>query len=148
MSRSGKMPNIYKQWSLEEDCTLFENCYESVPELAATLGRGLKGVEIRLSTLKNATSPAYARLTSQRSKRVIPNDQVKKLIPACEVMRRVRWNQSLLLSDFSIGCYEEDLLEHPLDRPNDSADEIFNSRTSNVFHQMQTENCMGLGKSG
>lgn len=119
---SGKMPTTYPQWSLEEDHTLLENGHKkSIPELAAMLGRGLRGVETRLSTLKDTDSPAFAHSTSHKSKqRVISNDQVKKkMIPAGEVLRRLRWDPSLLLSDFLVGYYDDDdLLEYPLDKPN------------------------------
>ncbi|KAI2512233.1 hypothetical protein MHU86_2109 [Fragilaria crotonensis] len=56
------MARLYTEWSLADDRLLFSNRKKPLPELAATLGRGLRGVESRLEKLTDVKSQAYARL--------------------------------------------------------------------------------------
>lgn len=130
------MENLYTEWTLEQDRLLWENHHDSTTaELAALLGRGLRGVESRLNKLQDVNSPAYERLFAQKSndkksKSARSNgteEEVEgtkqKLIPAGEVLRRIQWDYGLSSSDFSILHYdrvEDSILEAPFDAPNDS----------------------------
>ena len=62
------MTNLYQQWTLEQDQILwqgYQNDQKSAVELAVELGRGLGGVQARLSKLRDVNSPAYERLFVQ-----------------------------------------------------------------------------------
>lgn len=101
-----RMENLYKEWTLEEDETLWKYRNESVDQLAARLGRGLRGVESRLSKIRDVNSAAYQRLFVEQTE--CDNDESdmeqkkEKLIPAGEVIRRVKWDYQLDEKDFSI----------------------------------------------
>jgi len=123
------MEHIYQEWTLEQDQLLFDNRDQSVPTLASLLGRGLRGVESRLSKLKDVNSAAYQRLFVKQNNREnsIDNEysssKKPKLVPASEVLRRVQWDYSLSPADFSILHYdrvEDTVMETPMDAPNDS----------------------------
>jgi uncharacterized protein (UPF0248 family) len=120
------MANLYQEWSIDQDQTLWENRKDSPATLAALLGRGLRGVESRLSKLKDVNSLAYQRLfTDQKphNKEDIETTQKPKLVPASEVLRRIKWDASLSTKDFSILHYdrvEQQVLESPYDAPNSS----------------------------
>ena len=116
------MARLYSEWSLDDDRLLFLNRKKPPPELAATLGRGLRGVESRLAKLTDVNSQAYARLFAGGKKDVEEDGQVNdKLIPAREVLRRIQWDHSLSESDFSVLHYDrvdDALVESPMDAPN------------------------------
>jgi uncharacterized protein (UPF0248 family) len=127
------MENLYREWSLDQDQLLWENRNESLPKLAALLGRGLKGVEARLEKLKDVNSPAYKRLFASNKKtsrqkenwKETEDDSEKKtkLVPVSEVLRRIQWDYSLSSSDFSLLHYdrvEDSVVESPMDAPNES----------------------------
>jgi len=125
------MSALYQEWTLEQDQLLYENRKESLPALAALLGRGLRGVETRLQKLTNVNSPAYERLFSLTSSGNGNNYNMmadkdgdkKKLVPAKEILRRIQWDYSLTESDFSILYYdrvEDEVLESAMDAPNES----------------------------
>ena len=151
------MENLYQEWTLEQDRELWEN-YSSlrpsspssssssssstlVVELASKLGRGLRGVEKRLSKLKDVNSPAYQRLFVTGSpSRTGPREQqpesesedaaaavtrrtTTKLIPVSEVIRRIRYDVSLPTDKFSILFYdrvENQIVETAIMAPNTS----------------------------
>jgi uncharacterized protein (UPF0248 family) len=120
--RPEAMANLYTEWSLDDDQFLFENRSRTLPELASLLGRGLRGVESRISKLTDVNSPAYARLFAGSTYRE-QNDNEDKLIPAKEVLRRIQWDYSLDPADFSVLHYdrvEDSLMESQMDAPNTS----------------------------
>ena len=120
------MENLYTEWTLQDDKTLYENRSESIPKLASMLGRGLRGVSSRLDKLKNVNSGAYARLfigerDDQHSRNV--EESMKKLTPAMEIMRRIKWDYTLVPNDFEVLYYdrvEKSILSCPFDAVNDS----------------------------
>jgi uncharacterized protein (UPF0248 family) len=118
------MANLYQDWSIDQDQMLWENRKESPVTLAALLGRGLRGVESRLSKLKDVDSSAYQRLFANQkphNKDDIDMTEKPKLVPASEVLRRIKWDASLSTKDFSILHYdrvEEKVVESPYDAPN------------------------------
>jgi uncharacterized protein (UPF0248 family) len=120
------MANLYQDWSIDQDQMLWENRKESPVTLAAILGRGLRGVESRLSKLKDVNSSAYERLFADQkphNKDDIDMTEKSKLVPASEVLRRIKWDASLSTKDFSILHYdrvEEKVVESPYDAPNNS----------------------------
>jgi len=131
------MENLYMEWTLEDDKLLWENRKESLADLAVLLGRGLRGVEARLSKLSNINHPAYERLFPTMNKRKKSQQHTsadddddeemmhekKKLVPVSEVLRRIRWDQTLQPSDFFILHYdrvEDTVVESPVDAPNES----------------------------
>lgn len=101
------MAKLYTEWSLEDDRLLFANRKKSLPDLAALLGRGLRGVESRLDKLTDVNSPAYARLFA-----AVPDGHDNetssdtKLTPAREVLRRIQWDYALDEADFSVVHYD------------------------------------------
>lgn len=117
--------NAYRQWTLEHDQLLWKySSKESIPQIAARLGRGLKGTEERLKALKDVNSSAYQRLFVKDS---IVDETITtntpKLIPASEVMRRIQWDPSLDASQYSIRYYdrvEDELMDTKLLAPNRS----------------------------
>lgn len=120
------MANLYREWSLDQDQLLWSNKERSSAELAALLGRGIRGVEARLSKLQDVSSPAYERLFADKSDwdddDSIPAAK-EKLIPVNEVLRRIEWDYMLQSSDFSILHYdrlEDETVESPMDAPNHS----------------------------
>jgi uncharacterized protein (UPF0248 family) len=116
------MENLYQEWALSDDRLLWEHRNQPLPTLASLLGRGLRGVESRLTKLSNVDSPAYQRLFCHST-----NDEqdvrTTKLVPAGEILRRIQWDHSLVESDFSIMYYDrvDDKLEEiSMDAPNTS----------------------------
>jgi len=112
--------NLYREWTLEQDRLLWSNKEKSAAELASLLGRGIRGVETRLSKLQDVSSPAYERLFAQTEDLPEPKE---KLVPVSEVLRRVEWDYMLSPSDFSILYYdrmEDKTMESPMDATNDS----------------------------
>lgn len=129
------MENIYTEWTLENDKLLWEHRASSSADQAVLLGRGLRGVEARLSKLRDVNSPAYDRLFAQGSNNNQKmhgdggeegDDDVtekKKLVPVSEVIRRIQWDYSLDSKDFSILHYDrvdDAVVESPMDAPNQS----------------------------
>lgn len=118
------MARLYTEWSLADDRLLFSNRKKPLPELAATLGRGLRGVESRLEKLTDVKSQAYARLFGGGQGDNQDEDPAnEKLIPAREVLRRIQWDHALSESDFSVLHYDrvdDALVESPMDAPNTS----------------------------
>ena len=124
------MDNLYQEWTLDQDQTLWNNQEKSIPVLASLLGRGLRGVESRLSKLKDVESPAYQRLFVDKKKNGTVGDEHEwnktssnKLVPASEVLRRIQWDYSLSPADFSILHYDrvdDNIVETAMDAPNDS----------------------------
>ena len=104
------MANLYTGWSIEDDQILFKNRKKSLPDLALLLGRGLRGVGSRLDKLTDVNSQAYARLFAGRRKPEEDENDEKninnKLIPAIEVLRRIRWDYALTTSDFTVLHYD------------------------------------------
>jgi uncharacterized protein (UPF0248 family) len=115
--------NVYRQWALEDDQLLWKyfsnDERQSISQLAARLGRGLRGTEARIKALRNVNSAAYRRLFVKESSSAhdenrlhgsITADQIgappKKLIPACEVLRRIQWDPNLDPSDYTIRYYD------------------------------------------
>jgi len=119
--------HLYEAWTLEQDQFLYDNRKESIPKLASFLGRGLKGVESRLQKLSDVNSGAYARLfidtkDTNRSSQ-IDSKQKSSLVPAIEVLRRVRWDTSLSPGDFSVLHYDrvdDTIYESNFNDPNTS----------------------------
>jgi uncharacterized protein (UPF0248 family) len=120
------MANVYQDWSIDQDQMLWDNRKESPVTLAAILGRGLRGVESRLSKLKDVNSSAYERLFADQkphNKDDIDMTEKQKLVPASEILRRIKWDASLSTKDFSILHYdrvEDKIVESPYDAPNNS----------------------------
>eukprot|EP00546_Thalassionema_frauenfeldii_P002049 CAMPEP_0178937986 /NCGR_PEP_ID=MMETSP0786-20121207/26078_1 /TAXON_ID=186022 /ORGANISM="Thalassionema frauenfeldii, Strain CCMP 1798" /LENGTH=413 /DNA_ID=CAMNT_0020616651 /DNA_START=239 /DNA_END=1480 /DNA_ORIENTATION=+ len=118
------MANIYSEWSLEDDLLLFNNRRKPLPELASMLGRGLQGVNSRLAKLNDVSSPTYNRLFANG----VTDDEEEsgkagKLVPVKEVLRRIKWDGTLLEKDFSVLYYdrvEDEVLESKMDEENNS----------------------------
>jgi len=117
MEQPLQMENIYMEWTLEDDQKLFEHFNEPLPTLAAKLGRGLRGVEGRISKLKDVNSMAYQRLfvgehgqksqsQSQSEGGSSTNDSDNKLTPASEVMKRIKWDHGLNPDDFTLDYFD------------------------------------------
>eukprot|EP00977_Amphora_coffeiformis_P026046 scaffold23896_cov170-Amphora_coffeaeformis.AAC.1 len=128
------MENLYKEWTLQEDETLWKYRNESIDQIASRLGRGLRGVEKRLSKLKDVKSSAYQRLFVDQNDNAANKDDddddknkssKAKLLPAGEVLRRIKWDYQLDENDFSILHYdrmEDKIMESPFTaRNNDIA---------------------------
>ena len=121
---------------MEDDQLLYENMKknESLPKLAAKLGRGLKGVESRIAKLNDVNSQAYQRLfvgeksISQQGQESSEDEASssssgKKLTPVVEVMRRIKWDYSLDPDDFTVDYFdrvEETVMSTPFGAKNDS----------------------------
>ncbi|CAJ1959290.1 unnamed protein product [Cylindrotheca closterium] len=132
------MENLYREWTLEQDKLLWENKdSKSIIELASLLGRGLNGVQARLSKLQDLSSPAYERLfvtgrNGQNYSNKIGDDSAdndstgkQKLVPAGEVLRRIEYDYRLQeeSSNFFVLHYDrvdDVVVESPLNAPNDS----------------------------
>jgi len=132
------MENIYSEWTLEDDRLLYENRHLSLVKLASLLGRGMHGVESRIKKINDVSSMAYFRLFGAGGK---PDECVSsdadsgsnRLTPAKEVLRRIKWDETLQSSSFTILHYDrvqDTLAETPFDAPNDS---ISGAETSFVF---------------
>lgn len=118
---------VYQEWTTQDDRLLWEHRNEELASLASKLGRGLRGTEQRLASLQNVDSAAYLRLFGSNNKDQsdvsTSMEPKKKLVPAAEVLRRIRWDESLSMHDFSILHYdrvEETILESPMNAPNNS----------------------------
>jgi len=94
-------------------------------------GRGLRGIEARLEKLKDVESPAYERLFAGGKYNANDRDGLDgsspskggKLTPAVEVLRRIRWDMTLVPGDFTILYYDrvdEKIEEVKFDAPNES----------------------------
>lgn len=121
------MANLYMEWSIEDDKLLWEHRDESIIQLAERLGRGLRGVQARLSKLKDPKSPAYERLfADSKTKKEEPDAHTKKkskLVPVSEILRRIQWDYQLSSQDFFILHYDrvdDIVVESPMDAPNNS----------------------------
>lgn len=105
-----EMENLYMEWTLEDDEFLYRHMNEDIPKLASKLGRGLRGVESRIAKLKDVNSPAYRRLFVENKFTVdldVEDDKAsKKLTPANEVMRRIKWDDVLNPDDFSVEYFD------------------------------------------
>jgi uncharacterized protein (UPF0248 family) len=108
---------------------LWDNREQPVAALASILGRGLRGVEKRLAKLKDVESSAYHRLfvSSQFhdsfEEKLSERLDAKKLLPVSEVIRRVKYDDSIPSDRFSVRYYdrvEDAVLESPLMAPNTS----------------------------
>lgn len=111
VSEAAPMVNLYREWSLNDDRTLWEHRHLPLAELACRLGRGLRGVESRVSKLKDVSSLAYSRLFADNdsdSARVDRSntDKPSKLVPVSEVLRRIQWDVMLPEEKFSILYYD------------------------------------------
>ena len=115
-----EMENLYMEWTLEDDEFLYQhmNRGEGIPKLASKLGRGLRGVESRIAKLKDVNSMAYRRLFVRDSSVSSSKEEEeeegggggggksKKLTPANEVMRRIKWDHLLNPDDFSVEYFD------------------------------------------
>lgn len=122
------MENLYQEWTLEEDKKLLESAMKdklSIAELAALMGRGIRGVEARLSKLRDVNSQAYQRAFADINSGLISgfNEEKKeKLIPAGEVIRRIKWDFSIPTEEFSILHYDrvdDKIVESSVTAPNE-----------------------------
>jgi uncharacterized protein (UPF0248 family) len=125
--------NLYQEWTLSQDQWLWEHRDEPVVTLASALGRGLRGVELRLEKLKNVNSPAYQRLFVENKRKKdsklddhdddsIPRSCRPKFVPVSDVLRRFQYDSTLNPADFSILYYDrvqDQVLERKMDAPND-----------------------------
>ena len=109
------MDNLYQEWTLEHDKYLYKNRELGLPRLASILGRGLRGVQSRLDKLTDVNSPAYIRLFVENGNHkhmtnTLQNENTsnksQSLTPAIEILRRIRWDTTLISSDFSIMYYD------------------------------------------
>jgi uncharacterized protein (UPF0248 family) len=127
------MENLFEEWTLQDDQLLYENRSKSRIELASMLGRGLRGVESRLEKLMNVDSQAYKRLFVERgyvrqgkdetSIRDRNGGTTEKLVPAIEILNRIRWDATLSKNDFSIMHYDRvngEIVETSMIAPNDT----------------------------
>lgn len=116
-----KMDNIYREWTLQDDETLYTNRHLSTVKLASLLGRGLHGVESRIKKLSDVDSPAYQRLFGAAS---IGKEEGKKgLTPVKEILRRIQWDPHLNGDLFTIVHYDrvdDSLCETNFNAVNDS----------------------------
>ena len=120
-----RMENIYMEWSIEDDEYLSKNMKnKSLPKLAATLGRGLRGVESRMAKLNDVNSQAYQRsFVKEGSVEKEGEASSQKLMPANEVMGRIKWDYSLDPNDFTVEYFdrvEETIFSTPFAAKNDS----------------------------
>jgi peptide chain release factor len=134
------MAYVHQEWTLEQDELLWENQDRlDVEQLASLLGRGLGGVDARLTKLKNVNNAAYQRLFADKKRRrsAIDDDddddddddndndsntkKSQKLVPVSEVLRRIQWDYQLDPTDFSVLHYdrvEDRIVETAMDAPN------------------------------
>ena len=115
------MDNIYREWTVQDDETLYTNRHLSTVKLASLLGRGLHGVESRMKKLSDVNSAAYSRLFGATAPQ--DDDPEKKLTPVKEVLRRIQWDTTLDANLFAIVHYDrmDDMLcETPFNATNDS----------------------------
>jgi uncharacterized protein (UPF0248 family) len=97
------MDNIYREWTIQDDTTLYAHRHLPTNKLASLLGRGLHGVESRLQKLSDINSAAYSRLFGV----AMPNEEKNaKLTPVKEVLRRIQWDTTLNSNEFTIVHYD------------------------------------------
>lgn len=131
------MENIYMEWTIEDDQMLLDNFNESLPSIAAKLGRGLSGVESRRKKLKDVNSAPYQRLFVNGKGKLksgkgngedgssSSSTKTGKLTPAVEVMRRIKWDYSLDPNDFMVEYFdrvEDKVLSCSFGATNDSVE--------------------------
>lgn len=118
------MENIYMEWTIEDDQYLSQHMNEDLPKLASKLGRGLKGVDSRITKLNDVNSFAYQRLyVGETSIAKEENHESTKLTPAKEVMRRIKWDYGLDPNDFTVEYFdrvEETTMSAPFGAKNES----------------------------
>ena len=119
------LENLHCAWTKEEDRVLYDNRNLPLPSLASMLGRGMRGIQARLNKLRDNDSSAYSRLftDSPREDQVDPESKRFKLSTASEVLHRIRWDQHLNPSDFSVMYFdrlEETIVETAFDATNTS----------------------------
>lgn len=116
--------NLYMEWTIEDDQYLSEHMKDNLPKLASHLGRGLRGVESRITKLNDVNSFAYQRLyVGQASIAKEEDRESTKLTPAKEVMRRIQWDYGLDPNDFMVEYFdrvEETTMSTPFGAKNDS----------------------------
>ena len=115
------MDNIYREWTIQDDETLYTNRHLSTVKLASLLGRGLHGVESRIKKLSDVNSPAYSRLFG--AARPEEDTKSKGLTPVKEILRRIQWDPTLIGDDFTIVHYDridDSLCETNFNAQNDS----------------------------
>ena len=97
------MENVYLAWSEEDDRLLYDNRNLPPAKLASLLGRGLNGVQRRLTKLTDVDSAAYARLfiTGKDSSR-ISDDEKERLMPVQEILRLIKWDPACNSDDFTV----------------------------------------------
>ena len=113
------MENIYREWTLADDETLYTNRHLSTVKLASLLGRGLHGVESRIKKLSDVNSPAYERLFAVQ----VEEEGKKGLTPVKEILRRIQWDPTLDSDSFTIVHYDrvdDSLCETNFNASNDS----------------------------
>ena len=131
------MENIYMEWTIEDDQMLLDNVNDSLPSIAAKLGRGLSGVESRRKKLKDVNSAPYQRLFVNGKGKLksgkgngedgssSSSTKTGKLTPAVEVMRRIKWDYSLDPNDFMVEYFdrvEDKVLSCSFGATNDSVE--------------------------
>jgi protein subunit release factor B/uncharacterized protein (UPF0248 family) len=135
------MERLYQEWTTDQDRELWEHRHKEPVMLASRMGRGIRGVQARLSKLRDVNSPAYQRLfgsnkghRNQQDVDESSNDGRKsthnKLVPVSEVLRRIEYDHSLDPADFFVLHYDrldDTIVKSPLDAPNES---ISNKETS------------------
>ncbi|CAM9901203.1 unnamed protein product, partial [Heterosigma akashiwo] len=118
------MSRVYDEWTLDEDQLLYQNREKPIDELAKLLGRGPKGIESRLIKLLDVDGAAYSRLFVEGSQPMeLEMNRKQKLIPAKEILQRIRWDASLSQADFSVLIFdrvENKVIESSMDAPNHS----------------------------
>ena len=139
------MHNIYQQWSILDDYYLYQHRKEPIHKLASILGRGLRGIQMRLNKLTDVNSPAYERLFCSGKQRQLMSTftyggvtgnfnlnmeeddcetvTTEKLTPAKDILRRIQWDASLTSSDFILNYYDriaDAILSVPFTTPNTS----------------------------
>ncbi|KAL3780818.1 hypothetical protein ACHAWO_004464 [Cyclotella atomus] len=103
------MDNIYREWTVQDDETLYTNRHLSTVKLASLLGRGLHGVESRIKKLSDVNSPAYSRLfgaSSLHHSTAAEEEKSKGLTPVKEILRRIQWDPTLNGNEFTIVHYD------------------------------------------
>jgi len=117
------MDNVYLAWSEEDDKLLYENRNLPPAKLSSVLGRGINGVQRRLTKLTDVDSAAYARLfiKGKDSLRTTDDENKERLTPAQEILRRIKWDPACNSDDFTVLHYDridETLHETPFNAEN------------------------------
>jgi len=103
------MENVYLAWSEEDDKLLYDNRNLPPARLASLLGRGLNGVQRRLTKLTDVDSAAYARLficIGKDSLQTTDDENEERLTPAQEILRRIKWDPACNAEDFTVLHYD------------------------------------------